>query len=57
MSELTKAGSNISNDNDTTMNTKSTKQSCFSKTENLKLIKNVKDKLSTKTQKMNMSPI
>ena len=44
MSELTKAGSNISNDIDTAINTKTAKQSCFSKSDNIKLIKAVKKK-------------
>ena len=45
MSELTKAG-NISNDIDTAINTKTAKQSCFSKSDNIKLIKAVKEKFS-----------
>ena len=46
MSELTKAGSNISNDIDNAINTKTAKQSCFSKSDNIKLIKAVKEKFS-----------
>ena len=46
ISELTKAGSNISNDIDTAINTKTSKQSCFSKSDNIKLIKTVKEKFS-----------